>query len=120
MDWQLVLQAVREIGLPGVILFFLCYALWRSGKWVGQEVIVPIRVRVMVFLDDLTKWNRSLGDRLDSIAADQVKHHAQEEKDTTHTREQLNKIQDDMASLWDRLPMPVISKPKPKSSHELG
>ena len=48
--WALVMQ----YGLLGVVLFFLGVALWRGGKWSGENILLPIATAHIAFLREST------------------------------------------------------------------
>lgn len=53
MTFEQGVSALREFGLPSLILFFIGYAGWRWGWYLLTEVVKPLAVRVMAFFDTL-------------------------------------------------------------------
>lgn len=90
-----------KFGVPVVIL---CATWWGSTKvlrWVGVEIIIPVRdsllatvrtvgERILKYLDDNLLWMRALGARVDQMSADQVTHHAREDEMQEQIIHQLN------------------------------
>lgn len=37
------IDAAQKIGIPAAILVFLGICAWKTGKWVGRELIIPAR-----------------------------------------------------------------------------
>jgi hypothetical protein len=46
-------EFAKDVGVPGLITFFLMWALVKAGVWFGTNVIIPVRDRHMKFLDSL-------------------------------------------------------------------
>jgi hypothetical protein len=60
MTFEQGVSALREFGLPSLILFFIGYAGWRWGWYLLTEVVKPLAVRVMAFFDKLEEQVDSL------------------------------------------------------------
>lgn len=44
VDW---VQLLQTFGLAVVVLFAVGVALWKAAGWVGREIIIPIRDRII-------------------------------------------------------------------------
>lgn len=47
------LRAVRDVGFPIVAYGALAYAVWTAVRWVAANIVVPLQVRAVAFLDKL-------------------------------------------------------------------
>ena len=99
MDW---VDVASKLGFPAVCLIFAGYASWRGGRWVGEQIFIPIRDRTIKFLDDLTNWNLQLGERLAALSDDYIKHHTWENGEMARQDAKLNTLLDIARDLESR------------------
>ena len=60
MDW---ITAARDLGFPAVIIAGMGYAIWTAGKYLGKELLVPLRDRHFDFLQSLEQTNKTIAER---------------------------------------------------------
>lgn len=64
MDW---ITAARELGFPSVIIAGMGYAIWTAGKYLGKELLVPLRDRHFDFLQSLEQTNKTIAESIKEI-----------------------------------------------------
>lgn len=50
-----LMDFITHVGIPSTITLALLVGFWKGAKWVGQEVVIPVRNRHFAFLDTLEK-----------------------------------------------------------------
>jgi hypothetical protein len=48
-------ETIKTLGLPTTFLVIVLVMVWRGGKWVSSDVIMPLVHRQMEFIDTATK-----------------------------------------------------------------
>jgi hypothetical protein len=64
MDW---ITAARDLGFPAVIIAGMGYAIWTAGKYLGKELLVPLRDRHFDFLQSLEQTNKTIAESIKEI-----------------------------------------------------
>lgn len=64
MDW---ITAARDLGFPAVIIAGMGYAIWSAGKYLGKELLVPLRDRHFDFLQSLEQTNKTIAESIKEI-----------------------------------------------------
>ena len=64
MDW---ITAARDLGFPAVIIAVMGYAIWTAGKYLGKELLVPLRDRHFDFLQSLEQTNKTIAESIKEI-----------------------------------------------------
>ncbi len=59
MESSLLIEIAKTVGVPVATLAAVCYAIWRVLIWVGREVVIPVR-------DKLLNKGVTVLDRMDS------------------------------------------------------
>lgn len=49
------LALIQNFGLPITLLLGLLVALWRTGKWVGTNVVQPVAARHVLFVERIER-----------------------------------------------------------------
>ena len=64
MDW---ITAARDLGFPAVIIAGMGYAIWSAGKYLGKELLIPLRDRHFDFLQSLEQTNKTIAESIKEI-----------------------------------------------------
>ena len=64
MDW---ITAARDLGFPAVIIAGMGYAIWTAGKYLGKELLIPLRDRHFDFLQSLEQTNKTIAESIKEI-----------------------------------------------------
>lgn len=94
---------VRDLGFPGVLLIFVCVAVWKSGRWVGYQVIIPLRNRFIIFLGVLEKTQKHQAEALVSLGQAFSSHDEWERRTIAERDFKMDKIQTQVNVLEGRI-----------------
>jgi hypothetical protein len=74
-------QFVNTVGIPGSLIVFGCFIAWRWGWWTLTEVVKPVAVKAIDFMEHLTVQGSELVastkrmcDGLEQVTKKQVEH----------------------------------------------
>jgi hypothetical protein len=74
-------QFVNTVGIPGSLIVFGCFVVWRWGWWTLTEVIKPVAAKAIDFMEHLTGQGSELVastkrmcDGLEQVSRKQVEH----------------------------------------------
>lgn len=69
-DW---LHIVQSLGIPAAILIFLGWVGWKAGRWIGAEVVIPARDKLLsrffAFLDKIEQTVAKLDVNVDAVTS---------------------------------------------------
>lgn len=65
MDAASVERVLRDFGFPVVASGALGWAIWLTARWVGNNIVIPVRDRSFKFLDTVEGNVNKMSDNLD-------------------------------------------------------
>ena len=102
-EFERWISVIRDLGFPGVLLLFVCFALWKSGRWTGNQVILPLRNRFILFLGVLEKTQKQQAEALMNLGL-AFKSHDEWERTTIEERDKvIVGLQSKMGILEERI-----------------
>ena len=68
VDMTAVIQFIQTFGLPTALLLLIVLATWRMGSWIASNVMLPLTMRTVTFLDRIEAAVQHQSETLVSIS----------------------------------------------------
>ena len=84
MTFQEAVSALRDFGFPGGLLIALCYAGWKWGWYVLDEILKPASRKFIAFMEHLMAAVTKLTDSSERVCdqmkqqSDQISNHGEQ------------------------------------------